>query len=74
MCHAIPAKITKILDDERAMVDVGGISREISLSLVKDCQVNDYVIIHVGYALNKLNEEEAKKTLTLFHELEDHTA
>ncbi|MCF6766991.1 HypC/HybG/HupF family hydrogenase formation chaperone [Thiotrichales bacterium 19S11-10] len=67
MCLAIPAKVTQLLDDKRAIVDVGGISKEISLALLADdINVNDFVIIHVGYALNKLDETQAEKTLDDF--------
>lgn len=66
MCLGVPAKIIQLLSDERALVDLGGITKEISLALVKEVSVGDYVIIHVGYALTRLDEEEAQKTLNLF--------
>ena len=66
MCLGVPAKIIQLLSDERALVDLGGITKEISLALVKEVGVGDYVIIHVGYALTRLGEEEAQKTLNLF--------
>ena len=69
MCLAIPAKITELLPDKRAIVDVGGIQREISIDLVNSLSIGDYVILHAGYALTKLNEEEAKQTLKLFAEM-----
>lgn len=68
MCLAIPARITKLLDGQRAMADVGGVSHEISLSLVEDVKEGDYVIVHVGYALSRMDPEEAMKTLALFDE------
>ena len=68
MCLAVPAKITKLLDGEMAVANVGGASHTISLSLVEDVKVGDYVIAHVGYALSKLDPEEALKTLALFDE------
>ncbi len=69
MCLALPAKITHIDDSgEMATAALGDVSREISLALVEDVSVGDYVLIHVGYALNKVSEEEAEKTLALFAE------
>lgn len=68
MCLAVPARITHLLENDRAMVSVGGVSQEISLALVEACKVGDYVIVHVGYALSKLDPDEAAKTLALFDE------
>lgn len=69
MCLAIPAKVVQLLDHDRAMIDVGGIRREISVSLVPDVKEDDYVIVHVGYAISRLDETEAQKTLQLFQEM-----
>lgn len=69
MCLAIPAKVTQLLPGQKAIVDIGGVKKEISTMLLKDISENDYVIIHVGYALTKLDEVEAKKTLQLFAEM-----
>ena len=63
MCLAIPVQISEILDGERAMASAGGILREINTALVDDLQVGDYVILHVGFALSRLDEAEAKQTL-----------
>ena len=63
MCLAIPVRITELLAGDRALASAGGIVREIDVALVDDLQVGDYVILHVGYALSKLNEVEAQKTL-----------
>jgi hydrogenase expression/formation protein HypC len=69
MCLALPARVVDIrADGDLATVDVGGIRKEISLALVEDVRVDDYVLIHVGYALNRLSEEEARITLALFAE------
>ncbi len=65
MCLAVPVQITEILDGERAMASAGGILREINTALVDDLQVGDYVILHVGCALSRLNEDEALRTLQL---------
>ena len=66
MCLAMPVKVIKILANQRAMVDLGGIKKEISTALLENVAEGDYVILHVGYALTKLDEAEAKKTLVLF--------
>ncbi|KTD19227.1 HypC/HybG/HupF family hydrogenase formation chaperone [Legionella jordanis] len=66
MCLAIPAKISKLLAEDRAIVTLGGIEREISTVLLEEVAEGDYVILHVGYALTKLDENEAEKTLALF--------
>lgn len=63
MCLAIPVQVTELLDEERAMVSAGGILREINTALVDDLEVGDYVILHVGFALSKLDEDEAHRTL-----------
>jgi hydrogenase expression/formation protein HypC len=69
MCLAIPARVVELLPDEQAVVDLGGVRKEISLALVSEVAVGDYVIVHVGYALNKLDQDEAAKTLALFAEI-----
>lgn len=69
MCLAIPAEVTKILPDDMAVVSIDGVSKEISVALIEDLAVGDYVIIHVGYALTKIDPEEAKHTLDLMREL-----
>ena len=66
MCLAIPARIEQILDTGDAIVDFGGDKRPISLALVEDVVVGDYVIVHVGFALQRLDIEEAERTLALF--------
>jgi len=69
MCLALPARVVGIhADGDLATVAVGGIRKEISLALVENVQVDDYVLIHVGYALNRISEEEARLTLALFAE------
>jgi hydrogenase expression/formation protein HypC len=71
MCLAIPAQIVELRDGDNALVDLAGVKKEISLALVDGVAVGDYVIVHVGYALNKLDPEEAEKTLKLFAEMGD---
>jgi len=68
MCLAIPARVVEINDNDQAIVDLGGVRKDVSLALVEDVAVGDYVIIHVGYALTRLDPEEAEKTLALMAE------
>ncbi len=68
MCLAIPARVTAILDNGMAMTEVGGIVKEASLALVEDVAVDDYVIVHVGFVLSRLDPAEAEETLRLFAE------
>ncbi|MDH5479742.1 MAG: HypC/HybG/HupF family hydrogenase formation chaperone [Nitrosomonas sp.] len=69
MCLAIPAYVEQLLADDQAMVNLGGVHKAISLALVEDIMVGDYVIVHVGYALQKLDPLEAKQTLIMFNEM-----
>jgi hydrogenase expression/formation protein HypC len=68
MCLAIPARIVAISAPDTARVDLAGVQKEISLALVDDVAIGDYVIVHVGYALTKLDPEEAERTLRTFAE------
>ena len=68
MCLAIPARVVEIQENDVAIVDLGGVRKDISLALVEDVAVGDYVIVHVGYALTRLDAEEAEKTLALMTE------
>jgi len=69
MCLALPAQIQQIdATMQMAIVSVGGVKVEVSLALVDDVHAGDYVLVHVGYALNKIDEDEAIKTLALFAE------
>ena len=71
MCLALPTRISAISDDQQsATVTLYGIQKEISLAMVEEIQVGDYVLLHVGYALSKVDEAEAKKTLALFAEMD----
>lgn len=70
MCLAIPARVVELQDNDQAIVDLGGVRKEVSVALVEDVRVGDYVIVHVGYALNKIDPQEAEKTLQLFAQME----
>lgn len=67
MCLAIPSKITKI-ENNMATIDVEGVQREASLLLLEDARVGDYVIVHAGFAIHKLDEAAARETLDLLRE------
>jgi hydrogenase expression/formation protein HypC len=69
MCLAIPARVVQLLRDHRAIVDLDGVRKEVSIDLVPEAQVDDYVIIHVGYAIGMIDPDEAARTLALFAEL-----
>jgi hydrogenase expression/formation protein HypC len=69
MCLAIPAKVTAISENgEMATISLDGVQKEVSLALVEEVQIGDYVLVHVGYALNRLSPEEAERTLQIFAE------
>ena len=67
MCLAIPSKIVKI-ENNVATIDVDGVRREASLLLVENPEIGDYVIVHAGFAINKINEEDALESLKLLRE------
>lgn len=68
MCLAIPTRVVELLPDSQAVVDLGGVRKTISLALVDGVAVGDYVIVHVGYALTRLDPVEAEQTLALMAE------
>ncbi len=69
MCLALPAEVIAIDEaSDMATVALGEVKKAVSLALVEDVSVGDFVLIHVGYALNKVSPEEAEKTLQLFAE------
>ncbi|HEX2270476.1 MAG TPA: HypC/HybG/HupF family hydrogenase formation chaperone [Pyrinomonadaceae bacterium] len=73
MCLAIPGRIVELIDEENgiAKVEVGGVRRNINLGLLSEIEIKpgDYVLIHVGFAMSKIDEHEAAETLRLLHEL-----
>lgn len=74
MCLAIPGKILEIKETDgniTGIVDFSGVKTEVSLSLIENPEINDYVIVHAGFALNKINETEALETIRLIKELND---
>ena len=69
MCLAVPVRIVELLEGEGAVAEIDGVKKEISLALVEGVAAGDYVIVHVGFAISRLDEEEARRTLALFEEL-----
>lgn len=78
MCLAIPGKIIQFVDEENsiAKVEVGGVRRNVNIGMLErnDIQLGDYVLIHVGFAMSKVDEEEAESTLRLLKELGEYEA
>ena len=68
MCLAIPIRVEELFTDDIARVTLGGVSKHVSIALLEDVRVGDYLLIHVGYALAKLDPDEADRTLALMHE------
>jgi len=68
MCLAIPALI-KFIEDKEAEVEIGGITRRISLWLTPEAKVGDYALVHTGYAINIVDQEEARETLRLLEQI-----
>jgi hydrogenase expression/formation protein HypC len=70
MCLSIPAKIDSI-EGDMAVVSVGGVTYKASLQLIDDAAVGDYILLHTGFAIQKISEEEAAETLRVFKEFEE---
>lgn len=69
MCLAVPAQVKALLPDDMATVDVAGVTKDVSVALVDGLSVGDYVVLHVGYALSRIDPDEAARTLALFEEM-----
>lgn len=69
MCLAIPARVVEVRPDSKAIIDLGGVRKEVSTALIDSVVLDDYLIIHVGYAIGKVDPEEAQRTLEMFGEL-----
>jgi hydrogenase expression/formation protein HypC len=69
MCLAVPTQIKSIDENNIAVVELGGVEREISLVMTPEAEVGDYVLVHTGYAINLMSDEEAKASLEAFAEL-----
>lgn len=71
MCLAVPAKVIS-RDDRLAMVDIDGVQRSVSLMLLPSAQTGDFVLVHAGFAIQVIDEQEAAITLNLIKELAEH--
>lgn len=68
MCLAIPAQVTELLGDGMARIDMAGVSKAVSVALVENVEIGDFVVVHVGYALSKIDADEAERTLALLRD------
>jgi len=68
MCLALPARVVEIKEDGTATVSLGGLRKSVSLALVDGVTIGDYVVVHTGYALSRLDPDEAERTLALLRE------
>jgi len=68
MCLAVPVRITRIEGDQ-ADVDIGGVNRKVSIALTPEARIGDYVLLHTGYAINVLDEDEARETLEILERM-----
>ena len=69
MCLAVPMKVNKI-EDKTAFAEVGGTEYQANIGLLEDLQVGDYIIVHAGFAIEKLDEESAQETLNAWREIQ----
>lgn len=70
MCLAIPMKLTRI-EGDKGIAELSGVKKEVSLKLLEEVKLGDYLIIHAGFAIQRLDEEEAMKTLAIWEEIEE---
>lgn len=73
MCLAVPVRVLKI-DGLEALVELGGLTRQVSIMLVPDTKVGNYILLHAGFAIQKLDEREAEATIRLFAEIAEGVA
>jgi hydrogenase expression/formation protein HypC len=69
MCLAVPVRVAELLPDQMAKVSLDGVSKTVSVALIDDLAVGDYVILHVGFALSKVDAEAAEQTLDLIRDI-----
>lgn len=74
MCLAIPVRVVEVRPGQQAVIELGGVRKEVSTALLDAVQLDDYVIVHVGYAIGKVDPDEARRTLEIFSELAQVTA
>ena len=71
MCLAVPVRIQSLTDTGRAVIELGGVRREVDLSLLDHAAPGDYVLVHAGFAIDRIQEDEAQKTLDMLREMID---
>lgn len=69
MCLAVPAEVLELKEDDLALIEIGGVRKDVSLMLVDGVEPGDYVLVHAGFAIEKIDENEARKTLELLEEV-----
>jgi hydrogenase expression/formation protein HypC len=72
VCLAVPVQVVALLADQWAETEVGGIRNRVSVALLDDVAIGDYLIVHAGFAIARLDVEEAEKALALFDEIAAH--
>ena len=73
MCLAIPVLVVERIEHDDAIIDAGGVAKRVSLALVPEAEVGDYVIVHAGFAISRLDPGEAEQTLALFAQMQGAT-
>ena len=68
MCLAVPAEVVELMEDDLATVEIGGVRKQVSLMLVEGAEVGDFVLVHAGFAIDKVDPEEARRTLEILEE------
>ncbi|WP_424194957.1 HypC/HybG/HupF family hydrogenase formation chaperone [Ampullimonas aquatilis] len=69
MCLAIPVKVIEVLPEQQALVDLGGVRKTICTALLDQVSQGEYVILHVGFAIGRIDAAEAERTLAMFGEI-----
>lgn len=72
MCLAIPAEVVELQENETALVEIGGVRKVVSLMLLDGVEVGDYVLVHAGFAMEKVDREEAERTLAILEEAAEY--
>jgi hydrogenase expression/formation protein HypC len=72
MCLAIPAEVVELREDETALVEIGGVRKVVSLMLLDGVEAGDYVLVHAGFAIERVDREEAQRTLAVLEEAAEY--
>lgn len=71
MCIAFPMRVVELIDNKYAICEYEGIRKKVRIDLLKDVNIGDYVLIHVGFAIQKINVEDAQKTIKVYKEIQN---